>query len=208
MLTFDDSTAGQFRYLVGEDGALTIDPDSAVGVMEAFYAAHPDFGRGGFFAVLPQGNFCFAWQGEEREDGPDSTSAQQKLTWLLDNGYEVGNHTLNHSDLYDVDDDTFRAEIGGRDRGAAGSMTRGRPPTSWRCRSATTRTRTRQQHQRTWLRDGFTYDGNDYQILGCLMVGRTRPTPRSARSGTRSTSPGSRPSTRTPRSRTATATRQ
>src|SRR3954469_19049974 len=56
VLTFDDSTAGQFRYLIGADGSVSIDPDSAVGMMEAFYAAHPDFGRGGFFAVLPTEN--------------------------------------------------------------------------------------------------------------------------------------------------------
>ncbi|MER3486326.1 MAG: hypothetical protein C4345_10480, partial [Chloroflexota bacterium] len=51
VLTFDDSYASQFRVLVNADGTWTIDPDSAVGIMEEFFAAHPDFGRGGFFAV-------------------------------------------------------------------------------------------------------------------------------------------------------------
>ena len=51
-LTFDDSTSGQFRYLIAADGSVTIDPDSGVGIMEAFYAQHPDFGRGGYFAVI------------------------------------------------------------------------------------------------------------------------------------------------------------
>ena len=39
VLTFDDSSIGQFRYL--EDG--TIDPDSAMGILLDFAEAHPDF---------------------------------------------------------------------------------------------------------------------------------------------------------------------
>jgi hypothetical protein len=49
VLTFDDGPVTQFRYLVDANGKKTIDPDSAVGILEDFYAKHPDFGRGGFF---------------------------------------------------------------------------------------------------------------------------------------------------------------
>ena len=169
VLTFDDSTAGQFRYLIGADGSVTIDPDSAVGVMEAFYAAHPDFGRGGFFAVLPPEYFCFSWQGEEREDDQNAYCGK-KLSWLLDNGYEVGNHTLNHTDLLKVDDDEFRSEIAGaiealqeydsRIEANILAMPFGNYP------DADTK-----QRQRKWLKEGFTWDGQDYLIIGCLMVG-------------------------------------
>lgn len=169
VLTFDDSTTGQFRYLINADGSTTIDPDSAVGVMEAFYAAHPDFGRGGFFAVLPQKSFCFSWQGEEA-DTDQQTYCAQKLTYLLDHGYEVGNHTLNHTDLLDVDDDTFRSEIAGaidlfqtydpRIEANLMAMPYGNYPD-----------KDKHQQQRTWLRDGFSWNGKDYQILACLEVG-------------------------------------
>jgi peptidoglycan/xylan/chitin deacetylase (PgdA/CDA1 family) len=169
VLTFDDSTAGQFRYLITEDGSVTIDPDSAVGVMEAFYAEHPDFGRGGFFAVLPSQTSCFSWQFDVSErDQIDY--CQQKLTWLIDNGYEVGNHTRNHTDLFKVDDDTFRDEISGaisalqeydpRIEANILAMPFGNYP------DAETR-----EEQRTWLKDGFSWDGQDYFIIGCLMVG-------------------------------------
>jgi peptidoglycan/xylan/chitin deacetylase (PgdA/CDA1 family) len=169
VLTFDDSTAGQFRYLIGADGSVSIDPDSAVGVMEAFYAAHPDFGRGGFFAVLPQTYSCFSWQGDQREDDQNAYCGQ-KLTWLLDNGYEIGNHTLNHTDLLNVDDDTFREEIAGaitkfqeydsRIEANIMAIPYGNYPDP-----------DTKQQQRDWLRDGFEWDGQSYHIIGSLMVG-------------------------------------
>ncbi|HET8524853.1 MAG TPA: hypothetical protein VFL82_16600, partial [Thermomicrobiales bacterium] len=100
-LTFDDSTVGQFRYLVQQDGSLKIDPNSAVGVMEAFYAEHPDFGRGGWFGVLPKG--CFDWQGTKPVEKDQVDLCDDKLRFLLANGYEIGDHTLNHKDLLHVD---------------------------------------------------------------------------------------------------------
>jgi len=55
VLTFDDSSPGQFRYLE-QNGTLEIDPESAVGILEAFTREHPDFGRGATFYVLPGAN--------------------------------------------------------------------------------------------------------------------------------------------------------
>ncbi len=106
VLTFDDGTAGQFRLIKGRDGKLVHDPNSAVGAMEAFFAKHPDFGRGGFFAILPFN--CFAEPNE-----PDQMPyCEQKLTWLAEHGYEVGNHTVGHQDLLDITDEQFMAELG------------------------------------------------------------------------------------------------
>ncbi len=169
VLTFDDSTAGQFRYLIGDDGSVEIDPDSAIGILESFYSEHPDFGRGGFFAILPTENFCFAWQFADAE--PDQYPyCQQKLTWLLDNGYEIGNHTLNHVDLLQQDDDTFRAELAGaivafqemdsRIEANILAMPFGNYPDL-----------DTKQQQREWLREGFEWEGTSYRIIGCLMVG-------------------------------------
>ena len=52
VLTFDDSSPGQFRYLE-RNGALEIDPKSGVGILEAFIREKPDFGRAATFFVLP-----------------------------------------------------------------------------------------------------------------------------------------------------------
>jgi peptidoglycan/xylan/chitin deacetylase (PgdA/CDA1 family) len=167
VLTFDDGIANQFRFLIADDGSTSIDPTSAVGVLEAFFGEHADFGRGGFFAVPPA--TCFDWTAEGAE--PDQRPyCAEKLQWLLDNGYEVGNHTYDHADLLDLDDDTFREKVGAgmtalQDEVAAVpanilAMPFGNYPDA-------------ELHpdQRTWLREGFTYDGNEIQIIAALMVG-------------------------------------
>jgi peptidoglycan/xylan/chitin deacetylase (PgdA/CDA1 family) len=168
VLTFDDSTAGQFRYLIGEDDSVTIDPESGVGIMEEFFAAHPDFGRGGFFAVLPTDSFCFSWQFEETEEDQLGRCAE-KLQWLVTNGYEVGNHTLNHKSLYDVDDDTFAAELGG----AIDAMQAMAPDATGDILAMPFGDYPKKGHeqQREMLRNGFTYEGREIRMLGALMVG-------------------------------------
>jgi hypothetical protein len=72
VLTFDDSSPGQFRY-IQQNGVLAIDPKSAIGILEAFTREHPDFGRAATFFVLPAAdppNRLFnqlAWEGHKRE---------------------------------------------------------------------------------------------------------------------------------------------
>lgn len=168
-ITFDDSQAGQFRYLIAADGSVTIDPESAVGVMEAFYAEHPDFGRGGFFGVLPYA--CFDWNagGSETEQTP---FCAQKIDFLLANGYEIGNHTLNHASIQYVDNDTFRAELGG----AVEALQAYNPaieanifvvPFGMYPAYDTEEG----LQQREWMRSGFEYNGSTVQLIGSLMVG-------------------------------------
>src|SRR5207247_9381230 len=52
VLTFDDSSPGQFRY-VEANGSVQIDPKSAIGVLETFIADKPYFGRGGTSFDVP-----------------------------------------------------------------------------------------------------------------------------------------------------------
>lgn len=166
-LTFDDATAGQFRYLIGEDGTVEIDPRSAVGIMEAFFAAHPDFGRGGFFAV-PAAT-CFDWEAAAAE--PDQTPyCGQKLTWLLQNGYEVGNHTVSHTDLRDVNDQEFLAAIGGEWQELQ-ALAPGVRPDILALPYGNYPDAKKHADQRALLRDGFTYQGTTIKLIGALMVG-------------------------------------
>ena len=166
-LTFDDSQMSQFRYIINDDGSKTIDPDSAIGIMEAFFRAHPDFGRGGLFSILPNG--CFNWTGDQFFD--DQTPlCQEKISWLLDNGYEIGNHTHDHQDLGDVDDDTFKSQIGDaiatlqaidpRVEANILAMPQGDYPD-----------RDKHPEQRDWLANGFEYKGKQISLIGELMVG-------------------------------------
>lgn len=96
ILTFDDSHVMQFRLTPLENGQFALDPDCAIGILEAFFAAHPDFGRGGVFAILPHQLFNWPNAPEQNEWG------ELKVNWLLDNGYELSNHSYDHVSLADL----------------------------------------------------------------------------------------------------------
>jgi len=96
IFTFDDGTPGQFN-LVNENGTLKANKKSAVGIMEEFNEKHPDFGlKGTFYVNLGNGTF----EGEG--------TLEQRLKYLVDKGFEIGNHTYNHINLRDT---TSAAEI-------------------------------------------------------------------------------------------------
>lgn len=82
ILTFDDGSRMQFKY--SDDGS--IDPNSAVGMLDAFYQDHPSFGRAAAFYVnaTPFGN---------------KAEVAQKLSYLTETGRSIGYHTLNHTQL-------------------------------------------------------------------------------------------------------------
>jgi len=88
VITFDDSSPGQYRIL--EDGSL--DPDCAVGIMQAAVDDGDWASRASFFClidVVPK----------EREIFGQEDRKQEKLRNLVDWGYEVGSHTVTHLNL-------------------------------------------------------------------------------------------------------------
>jgi len=103
VLTFDDSSPGQFRYLE-KNGTLEIDPKCAVGILEAFFKEHPDFGRGGTFYVLPGASPPNRLFNQPAYEG-------KKLQFLASHGYEIGNHTLWHANLAKYPEATVRAQV-------------------------------------------------------------------------------------------------
>ena len=103
VLTFDDSSPGQFRY-IETNGSVQIDPKSAIGVLEAFVAEKPDFGRGGTFYVLPG-----ASKPNRLFNQPEYEA--KKLLFLVSHGYEIGNHTLWHANLGKYPEATVRAQV-------------------------------------------------------------------------------------------------
>ncbi len=103
VLTFDDSSPGQFRY-VERNGALEIDPESAVGILEQFAREHPGFGLKATFYVLPEA------------DPPNRLFNQpalagRKLQYLVSRGFEIGNHTLWHANLARYPEETVRRQL-------------------------------------------------------------------------------------------------
>ena len=103
VLTFDDSSPGQFRY-IERNGGLVIDPDCAVGILEAFTSERPDFGRAATFFVLPGASRPNRLFDQPLLEG-------RKLQFLASRGYEIGNHTLWHANLGKYPEDVVRTQI-------------------------------------------------------------------------------------------------
>lgn len=104
VLTFDDSSPGQFTF-IDQGGALIPDPHSAVGILDAFAQAHPDFGEHATFFVLPAADPPHNLFGQNQYQ-------KQKLEYLVSHGMDVGNHTYWHQNLSRVSDPEVQRQIG------------------------------------------------------------------------------------------------
>src|SRR5262245_38812305 len=103
LLTFDDSSPGQFRY-VTKNGRKEIDPDCVVGLMLSFNHQHPDWGRKAVFFVLPEAKQPHKLFGQPEYEA-------DKLKELVALGFEIGNHTLWHANLGKYDDTTVQKQL-------------------------------------------------------------------------------------------------
>lgn len=102
VLTFDDSDISQFRYL--EDGS--IDPDSAVGALYEFHLKHPqDWPLKGTFYTLQDVDV------PERVLFGQKELEDQKLQWLIEQGFEVASHTISHFDLKAGSDEEIQWQL-------------------------------------------------------------------------------------------------
>lgn len=99
VLTFDDGNADNIKVTgLDESGNIIIDKNSAVGILEEFKEKHPDapvtaifFVNGGLFN--------------------QSQYNDKIIKWLIDNGYDIGNHTQNHLDIKSSSSDKVQKEI-------------------------------------------------------------------------------------------------
>ena len=164
VITFDDSRPNQFRFLVNADGSTSIDPDSAVGILEDFFAAHPDFGRTAFFSILPI--WCFDFEEPEQTQFCD-----QKLQWLVANGYEVGNHTWDHQDLGDVTNDRFQTVIVDTAKFLDQKAPDGRASGILVLPYGVFPSGTNRDAQWDMIRNGFVYEGEPYQLTSVVAAG-------------------------------------
>lgn len=100
VFTFDDGSKGQFNLVKNDSGDLVANPNSAVGVMERFNLEYPDFKLNGTFFINSTGFF----QGEGTES--------ERLDYLIDKGFEIGNHTATHVDFSKASISTIQREVG------------------------------------------------------------------------------------------------
>ena len=100
VLTFDDGNENNFKVIKkNEDGTLEFDPNSAIGVLEAFKKKHSDANATATFFL--NGGLCN--QPQYNED---------IVKWLVNNGYDVGNHTISHVDFTKIGNDKTKEEVG------------------------------------------------------------------------------------------------
>lgn len=100
ILTFDDGLENNIKVTgLDENGNIIIDPNSAVGVLEDFKKKYPDFNVTATFFV----NGGLFQQSEYNE---------KILNWLVDNGYDIGNHSYSHADFTTISKEKAVQEIG------------------------------------------------------------------------------------------------
>ena len=99
VLTFDDGNEDNIKVTGLDDNwNIIIDENSAVGILEAFKKKHPDSKATATFFV----NGGIFNQKEYNE---------KILHFLIDNGYDVGNHTQTHLDIKKSTGDKVQKEI-------------------------------------------------------------------------------------------------
>lgn len=87
ILTFDDGNEDNIRVTgLDEEGNIIIDKNSAVGILEEFKKKHPDMNVTATFFV----NGGIFNQSEYND---------KILKWMVDNDYDIGNHTQTHLDI-------------------------------------------------------------------------------------------------------------
>jgi hypothetical protein len=105
VFTIDDSSLGQF-YL-REDGS--IDPNTMVGMWDAFQRENPAWHYGGVWCILPAADHPSNFFGERpsREVPREQRERviRQKMDYLVENRHEICNHTLYHARLDRARDD-------------------------------------------------------------------------------------------------------
>ena len=100
ILTFDDGDKNNFNVLGRKsDGSLDIDPNCAIGILEEFKKKYPDFNVTATFFVM-SGIFNQSEYNEEI------------VNWLVDHGYDVGNHTTIHPDFTTISTDKTQEVVG------------------------------------------------------------------------------------------------
>jgi peptidoglycan/xylan/chitin deacetylase (PgdA/CDA1 family) len=97
IFTFDDGSNSQIRVNGG-----VVDPHTAIGIMDQFLNEHPDFGSAAVFYV-------------NRNPFSESDDPRFVLSYLIDTGREIGNHTQSHSNLSLLSPIQIQSELFGLD---------------------------------------------------------------------------------------------
>ena len=110
VFTFDDASPGQFRY-VERNGVLEIDSTSAVGIWLAFAKSRPDWRNRAVFCTLSGAEAGRSFFGNKDIEGQRDAWRLPKVRFLIEQGFELCNHTLWHARLDKYSDEQVQEQI-------------------------------------------------------------------------------------------------
>lgn len=166
VFTFDDGTSLHLTLQENDAGEWEPTPDCAVGMMERFHAEYPDFGRGAHFAMNPANGF--SWPAMEQDD-----LVTEKIHWLAENGYEIGNHTALHPDLNTVTAADFQYNVGDPIRWLDTLIGKDHPSNAMRILTLPFGIYPEAKSNpdaNSLLMNGFSYEGVEYRIQAVLVL--------------------------------------
>ena len=100
ILTFDDGIRDVVLEGWNDDGSPKFDPTCAIGILEKIKAEYPDFNVTATFFV----NATLFGNSEEDD--------RKVMKWMVDNGYDIGNHTRDHIKLGGLESDEIEKQVG------------------------------------------------------------------------------------------------
>lgn len=155
VLTFDDGNANNILVKgLDDNGNIIIDENSAVGILEEYKKKYPDYNVTAIFFVTG----ALFNQPEYNE---------KILSWLVDNGYEVGNHTKGHNNFTKIDTTTTE-EVVGYVYDKLESIIPGKYSKIIALPFGTPYKKTHENYSHILT---STYNGKTYQTIGALRVG-------------------------------------
>jgi hypothetical protein len=111
IFVFDDASPEQFSY-IEQNGQLTIDPTSGVGIWLDFAKTHPGWKNRATFCMLNGAGAGHNFFGDNPKfRGQKKEWRFQKVKWLADQGFELCDHTLWHMMLSKYPDDKVQEQI-------------------------------------------------------------------------------------------------
>lgn len=100
VITFDDGLENAIKVTgLDSDGNIIIDPNSAVGILESFKKKYKDYNVTATF-FINGGLFNQPMYNEKI------------INWLIDNGYDIGNHSYTHANFKKISENESVIEIG------------------------------------------------------------------------------------------------
>lgn len=110
VFVFDDASPSQFGY-IEQNGQLTVDPKSALGIWLDFAKEKPDWRNKAVFCVLSGAEAGRSFFGDKGIEGQKTEWRHQKIKYLVDQGFEICNHTLWHAQLSKYPDAFVQEQI-------------------------------------------------------------------------------------------------